>query len=54
MRCISCGAEMRIARIEQDPAMKAAGYEYQKVGMHLLPENGATSRLQWWERIVAS
>lgn len=30
MRCISCGAEMRIARVEQDLAMKVAGYEYQR------------------------
>jgi hypothetical protein len=29
MLCIACGAEMRIARIEQDAAMKAAGYEHQ-------------------------
>jgi hypothetical protein len=29
MLCIACGAEMHIARIEQDAAMKAAGYEHQ-------------------------
>jgi hypothetical protein len=31
MLCISCGAEMRIARIEQDAPMKAAGYEHRKL-----------------------
>jgi hypothetical protein len=31
MRCIACGAEMRVARTEQDPAMKAAGYEHQRL-----------------------
>ena len=31
MLCISCGAEMRIARIEQDAAMKASGYEHRKL-----------------------
>jgi hypothetical protein len=30
MLCIACGAEMRIARIEQDPTMKAAGYEHRR------------------------
>lgn len=30
MLCISCGAEMRIAWIEQDATMKAAGYEHRK------------------------
>ena len=29
MLCIACGAEMRIARIEQDAAMKATGHEHQ-------------------------
>jgi len=29
--CISCGAEMRVARIEQDTTMKAAGYEHQRL-----------------------
>jgi hypothetical protein len=28
MLCISCGGEMRIARIEQDSRMKADGYEH--------------------------
>ena len=31
MLCISCGAEMRVARIEQDTTMKAAGYEHQRL-----------------------
>jgi hypothetical protein len=29
MLCISCRAEMRVVRIEQDQAMMAAGYEHQ-------------------------
>ena len=31
MLCISCGGEMRIARIEQDAGMKAAGYEHRRL-----------------------
>jgi hypothetical protein len=31
MRCISCGAEMRIVRVEQDLAMRAAGYEHRRL-----------------------
>lgn len=31
MLCIACGGEMRIARIEQDATMKAAGYEHRKL-----------------------
>jgi hypothetical protein len=31
MLCIACGAQMRIARIEQDATMKAAGYEHRKL-----------------------
>jgi hypothetical protein len=27
VRCIVCGAEMRVAQVEQDQAMKSAGYE---------------------------
>jgi hypothetical protein len=32
MQCMSCGAEMRIVRVEQDPGMKAAGYEHRTLG----------------------
>ena len=31
MLCISCRADMRIVRIEQDASMKAAGYEHRKL-----------------------
>jgi hypothetical protein len=31
MRCISCGAEMRIVQVEQDLAMRAAGYEHRRL-----------------------
>ena len=31
MRCISCGAEMRIVQLEQDLAMRAAGYEHRRL-----------------------
>jgi hypothetical protein len=31
MRCIACRAEMRVVRVEQDPAMKTAGYEHQSL-----------------------
>src|SRR5262245_14448793 len=31
MLCISCGADMRVVRIEQDASMKAAGYEHRKL-----------------------
>jgi hypothetical protein len=32
MQCISCGAEMRIVRVEQDLGMKTAGYEHRTLG----------------------
>jgi hypothetical protein len=28
VRCISCGVEMKVARVEQDQPMKSAGYEH--------------------------
>jgi hypothetical protein len=31
MLCISCRADMRVVRIEQDASMKAAGYEHRKL-----------------------
>jgi hypothetical protein len=31
VRCIACGAEMKVARVEQDKAMKSAGYEYRQL-----------------------
>jgi hypothetical protein len=31
VRCIVCGAEMRVAQVEQDQAMKSAGYEHRQL-----------------------
>jgi hypothetical protein len=31
VRCIACGAEMKVARVEQDQPMKSAGYEHRQL-----------------------